>query len=158
MSQFLQWDENLAFVVKVWLDSPSHGDLPDHTWRPEHGECLMVARGMSVSALVWALVRCWFFHSCLCATRDVFGAVCGGGGLSGPTALAQMFLHFQGAQQSCRQIFWGGRLDSLERNEVQGWMSACLRFLSCKRRRVSPSHGQFKKNKAVSYYRNSLNR
>lgn len=39
-----------------------------------------------------------------------------------------------------------------------GLMSVCLRFLSCKRSRVSPSHGQFKKNKAVNYYRKSLNR
>jgi len=46
------------------------------------------------------------FHHGPCATRDISGAVCGGGGLSGATALHQIFLHFQGAQQSCSQIFW----------------------------------------------------
>lgn len=52
----------------------------------------------------------------------------------------------------------GGRWDSLEWNATQGWTSASLRFLSCERRRVSHSYGQFRKNKYVSYCRKSLNR
>lgn len=51
--------------------------------------------------------------------------------------------------------FLGGRSDSMKQNAVQG---ACLGFLSCKRRRVPPSHAQFKKNRTVTYYRKSLNR
>lgn len=51
-----------------------------------------------------------------------------------------------------RQIGYPGEKHST------GLMSVCLGFLSCKRSRVSPSHGQFKKNKAVTYYRKSLNR
>lgn len=108
MSQFLQREGNCVSVVKVWVDSPSHRDLPDQAWRPGHGECWMVARDVNVSALVWALMRCWIFHCCSCATRDIFGAVHGGGddGLSGAMTSAETFLLFQGAQQSCRQTFW----------------------------------------------------
>lgn len=77
----------------------------------------------------------------------------GGGGLSRPTE--PNTFAFPRSAAELQTDFFGGRLDTLDRIQYRV-EHLCVLVFSTVKEGVSPSHGQCKKNKGITYYRKSL--